>query len=115
MKSTIVLMALTISIPLALLAGRGARTATPTLSATACNVSAGTTQQCVLITGSGYAPSKTVTIEIDGGMVNETFNAFANRSGDVALYINGDYAPGYYTVTSYQGQKLAATTSFDVQ
>lgn len=112
MKYALRLSVLAILIPFALLAGKTPRTTGPTLNASACNV--GSTQPCILITGSGYGVSKTVTIEVDGGATSESFTAPANSSGQIALYISVAFPPGIYTVTSFQGSKLMATTSFDV-
>ena len=115
MKHLLCLFVLSAVVPFALLAGKAAKPPSATLVATTCNV--GTSQPCVLIFGSGYAAGKNVTIEVVGAATSETFVAPANASGNIALYIYEDYAPGYYTVTSYQGSKvltLTATTGFDV-
>lgn len=114
MKHILRLAIVSILIPFALLAGK--RTSGPapkTLSVMACNIDNG--QPCVLIVGSGYVVSKNVTIEITGASTSDTFIAPASGSGNIAIYIYQAFAPGSYLVTSYQTNKIAATTSFEVQ
>ena len=100
------------AIPFVLMAGKGARVVSATLNVTSCNVA--TTQACILVTGSGYASGKNVTIDVDGPGVSDSFVAPANRDGIIALYIYESYDPGYYTVTAFQGTKLAATAGVDI-
>ena len=112
MKYVLRIAALSVLIPLLLLAGKGTRgTTSATLVATACNIDSA--QTCVMITGSGYAGSKNVTIDITGP-VTATYNAPANRSGNITLYIYDPLPSGYYSVTATQTFKLMASTGFDI-
>src|SRR5437762_2381461 len=115
MKHILCLTALVAVLPLALSAGKSAKPKPVTLFATACNIDV--TQPCVLVSGSGYASGKSVTIDVEGA-TSETFSAPVDRNGNFAIYIYESYAPGYYTVTSYQGSgptpPLMATTGFEI-
>ena len=115
MKHLLCLVVLAVFVPVALFAGRAGAPQPATLVVTNCNISV--SQPCLLVTGSGYAGSKSVTIEVEGATTNETFTAPADRKGNIALYIYQAFAPGSYTVISiYPGTtKALATAGFEVQ
>ncbi|MSV35910.1 MAG: hypothetical protein EXQ47_09975 [Bryobacterales bacterium] len=114
MKHLLRLAIVSILIPFALLAGKNSPGPKPlTLSTMPCNIDNG--QACILIVGSGYVGSKNVTIQITGASTSETLVAPASSNGDIALYVYETFAPGSYLVTSYQTNKIGASTSFEVQ
>src|SRR5712691_12687860 len=103
MKHFLCLVVLLTVVPFSLSGGKSAKPQPATLFVTACNIDVN--QPCVLVSGSGYAASKSVTIDI-AGATSEQFKAPADGNGNIAVYIYESYAPGYYTVTSYQGSKV---------
>lgn len=98
MKSTIMLIALTVFTPLALLAGKGAGTATPTVTVS-CTVC--TADQSLVITGSGYKSRSRVQIEIEGP-VSYGITTAADSDGNIYLDFGTTlcYNPGGYVVYS---------------
>ena len=112
MKNTLSLIVLTVSIPLALMAGKGASTATPavTVSCTAC-----TADQSLIITGTGFKSRSRIQIEIEGP-VSYSITATADSNGNIAVDFGATlcYNPGSYvvyaSVVSGKGAILAAVS-----
>ena len=112
MKHVLRIAALSAMIPFLLLAGKGTKgTTSATLVATSCNIAP--TDQCIMITGSGYGASKDVIIDVSGAGSGQ-YIAPANRQGNITVYIYDQTASGSYLVTATQTFKLMASTGFDI-
>ena len=109
MKHVLRIAALSAMIPFLLLAGKTTRGAT--LVATSCNIAP--TDQCIMITGSGYGASKDVIIDLSGTASGQ-YIAPANRQGNITVYIYDPLPSGPYMATATQTFKLMASTGFDI-